>query len=469
MDARGGPSRLHPLTPLLRSARGMAVIIAAISWQGYAQLGLPRWLLLVLVVLVLAFLLSVVSWFVTGYEVAGRELRISEGLLFRRHRTIPLERLQAVDVVRPVLARLTGLAELKLEVVGAHKTEAPLSYLTVRQAAALRERLLSIAAAARATAEPAGGPVPVGPAGGPVAAEPVPDGSAAPVRAAVESPAAPAAPPVPPAERLVHAVANRQLLTSQLLTPHVWATPLALLAVALPYLQNPVLTFVGIASTVTALGGVLLRPIRRVVDDWHFRIDAGPAGLTLRHGLLETRVQTLPARRVQAVGVTWPLLWRAAGWVHARIDIAGYGAHDRQAGTHVDRLLPVASRDTARRVIAEVLDGVDVGALRFVPAPRRARWLAPLRQPNLGVALDATVLAVRDGWLTREVVLVPYARVQSVRVVQGPLRRWLRLATVHVDTAGALPAVAADRAVGEAYALAEEVSRRVRAARSRAT
>jgi putative membrane protein len=434
MDARAGLSRLHPLTPLLRSARMLAVIVAAISWQGYAQLGLPRWLLLVLVVLFFAFILSVVSWLVTGYAVVGRELRISEGLLFRRHRTIPLERLQAVDVVRPVLARLTGLAELKLEVVGAHKTEAPLSYLTVRQAAMLRERLLAVAHTGDA-----------------------------PAPAAVSTGDQPA--PVP-AERLVHAVGNRQLLQSQLLTPHIWAIPLALVAVLLPYLESPVWTFVGVASTLTALGGVLLRPVRRVVDDWHFRIGAGPAGLVLRHGLLETRVQTLPARRVQAVGVTWPLLWRIPGWVHARIDIAGYGAHDRQAETHVDRLLPVSAEQTARRVVAEVLPGVDFAGLTMAPAPRRARWLAPLRQPNLGVALAESVFAVRDGWLARELVLVPYARVQSVRVVRGPLQRRLRLATVHVDTAGALHAVAVDRDVREAYALAEELSRRARAARS---
>jgi putative membrane protein len=449
-QAQHGLSRLHPLTPLLRGARALAVIVAAISWQGFAQLGLSRWLLLVLALLVLALVLAAVSWLVTGYAVVDRELRIAEGLMFRRHRTIPLERLQAVDVVRPVLARLTGLAELKLEVMGAHKTEAPLSYLSLRQAALLREHLLAAAAADRAS-------VPAPPA--------------------VADPDAATVPLMPPdeitlpgavsGERLVHAVADRRLLASQLLTAHVWVAPLALLVVALPYLESPVWTFVGVASTVTALGGVLARPVRRIVDDWHFRIGAGPAGLTLRHGLLETRVQTLPVRRVQAVGVTWPLLWRMAGWVHASIDVAGYGAHDRQTETHVDRLLPVAAPGIARRVVADVLGGVDFAGLRPVPAPRRARWLAPLRQPKLGVAVHDSVLAIWDGWLTRELVLVPYARVQSVRVVQGPVRRAFRLADVHVDIAGALRAVATHRDAREAYALVEELSRRARAARSR--
>src|SRR5262249_8216005 len=46
---RGAPgglvtlARLHPLTPVLRSARTLAVIIAGVSWQGYASLGVRRW------------------------------------------------------------------------------------------------------------------------------------------------------------------------------------------------------------------------------------------------------------------------------------------------------------------------------------------------------------------------------------------------------------------------------------------
>jgi putative membrane protein len=42
----------------------------------------------------------------------------------------------------------------------------------------------------------------------------------------------------------------------------------------------------------------------------------------------------------------------------------------------------------------------------------------------------------RTGRVRPEVVVVPLEKVQSVRLRQGPLQRWLRLATVHVDTAG---------------------------------
>ena len=55
-------------------------------------------------------------------------------------------------------------------------------------------------------------------------------------------------------------------------------------------------------------------------------------------------------------------------------------------------------------------------------------------------------------------MVVPLARVQSVRVVQGPLQRALGLATVHVDTAGGLHAVGRHRATADACALAALLS-----------
>jgi putative membrane protein len=63
---------------------------------------------------------------------------------------------------------------------------------------------------------------------------------------------------------------------------------------------------------------------------------------------------------------------------------------------------------------------------------------------------------------------VPYARIQSVRVVQGPLQRRLRLATVYADTAGGRSGAARDRDLTEAWALAAELTVRARQARESA-
>ena len=137
--------RLHPLSPVLHGAKSLVVVIAGLSWSTLSRVGFGWFAAMVAVLALGATVLSVVSWYNTGYHVVGRELRVYEGLLWRRTRAIPLERLQAVEVVRPLLAQLTGLAELRLEVVGGGKTEAPLAYLGVADAARLRERLLALA------------------------------------------------------------------------------------------------------------------------------------------------------------------------------------------------------------------------------------------------------------------------------------------------------------------------------------
>ncbi|MET8838463.1 PH domain-containing protein, partial [Micromonospora sp. NPDC004540] len=336
--------RLHPLSPALHGAKSLVVVIAGLSWSTLSRVGFGWFAVLVAVFVLGATVLSVVSWWNTGYHVVGRELRVHEGLLWRRTRAIPLERLQAVEVVRPLLAQLTGLAELRLEVVGGGKTEAPLAYLSVAEAAALRHRLLAVAGRAPKAAPPAAG-----------------------------------APPAPtPAGRPLHSVRNQDLLVSQLLTPQAFLLPFGLAFVVAQFLSEGSWSFIAVASTLTAMAGVLLQPVRRVLDDWSFRLDRDGDALRVRNGLLETRVQTVPLHRVQTVGVTWPLLWRMKGWLRLRLEVAGYSAAEPDERNSPDRLLPVGDARTGELVVAEVLPGVRLGALPATLPPRRARWLRPL-------------------------------------------------------------------------------------------
>ena len=428
--------RLHPLSPVLHGAKSIAVIVAALSWQTLSQVGLGRFALVVLILAAGVVVFSLIGWLNTGYHVVGKELRIQDGLLWRRNRAIPLERLQAVELRRPLLAQLTGLAELRLEVVGGGKTEAPLAYLTVRDAAALRERLLAIAG--RTSASETVSPT---------------------------DPAA-AAPGAPALERPLLRVRNTDLVISQLLTPQSFFLPLGVAFVIMQTVLESSWSFIGIASTVTAMAGVLLQPVRRVLQDWDFRLARDPSGrLVVRYGLLETRSQVVPLHRVQAVGVTWPLLWRAKRWLHLRLDIAGYAGPQSTNDKRSDRLLPVGDFPTGRALVWDVLPGVDLMALPTTPPPSRARWLHPFALRFFGAGLTDEVFVTRWGLLTRELSLVPYARLQSVRVVQGPIQRMLNLATVYADTAGGRSGSAKDRDLAEAWWLAAELAVRARRAR----
>jgi len=463
--------RLHPLTPLLRGGRLVVLAIVAISWQGYQNLGTLRWLYSIAAVGVLVLIGSFVSYLVTGYHVVGRELRVYEGLLYRRTRAIPLERLQAVELVQPLLARLFGLAELRLEVVGASKTEAPLAFLPLDEARALRQRLLDIAQIGRTTAAPPGvtatgeaaAPGAGGePAGGATVAAGVAETSAGVVGGAEGRTAVRVDQP----ERQIHVVDNRDLVISQLLRPQWWTLPLAIAGPIFYFIFAEEVGFIAIASTVTAVIGAIQAPVRTLLSEWRFTITENQDGLRLHRGLLETRSQTVPPGRIQSIAIQWPLLWRSQGWVRVHMQIAGVSTGGGNPAEQRAGLLPVGTVPVAEQVIGHALPGFELTSVAVYPPPKRARWIAPLRQRVLGYQLGPKAFATRDGLLTRQLVVVPYERIQSVRIRQGPLQRLLRLAGVWADTAGAgLTAVALHIDAREAVALATELAERSRAAR----
>jgi putative membrane protein len=128
----GGPlpprpegKRLHPVTPWRRAWAPIAGLVAFTlqdfertrTWFEQLTLG---WLLVAFLVLVpAAAAYGFLSWWYTSYLVTDTELRIRTGLLFRRAAHIRLDRIQAIDVGRPMLARVAQVAKLKLDVVGA--------------------------------------------------------------------------------------------------------------------------------------------------------------------------------------------------------------------------------------------------------------------------------------------------------------------------------------------------------------
>jgi len=427
--------KLHPLTPVLKGFRLLVLAIVAISWRGVEQAGIPRWLIVIAVLLVILLIYSYIAWSVTGYEVFGRELRIHEGLISRRVRTVPLERLQAIEVIQPFQARIFGLAELKLDVAGAEKSEAPLSFLPLAQAQILRTQLLALASG-------------------------------------VEPEQIKAAPAEIP-ETLLFRVDNNDVAWSQFLTPPVMLTPLAILYVVGQFAFNENFGFFAIASSLSALFATLIAPGMRVANFWDFRLarstDSADGKVRIQHGLLTARSQTVPVKRIQALTVTWPLLWRSKGWLRITLAVAGQtsvGEGTRRAET--DRLLPVATLDEARTVMPYVMPGVDLAGLPMTPVPRSARWLAPFRARVLVAGLTEQVFGSVDGFATRTLTIVPYGRIQSVRLTQGPWQRRLGLATVHADIAGGTPVSAAHRPLAEARSWAAELAARAHRARANA-
>lgn len=110
------------------------------------QFGIGWVLLLTLSVALGAGAYALVSWWNVSFGLRGDHLVVHTGLARRLSREIPLSRLQAVDVVRPLLMQVLGLAELRVELAGGDNSEIRLRYLGRRTAERLRASLLAHAA-----------------------------------------------------------------------------------------------------------------------------------------------------------------------------------------------------------------------------------------------------------------------------------------------------------------------------------
>jgi len=425
--------RTHPLTPLVASVRSLGVLVGVIVVFGTgnlrdlaAQVGGLLGAALILGALAILMLVSLgfnyLAWTRTEYffDDSG-DFRLDSGVLQRNERRVTLSRLQSVDTTRPLLGRVVGLSQVRIEVAGGGDSRVLLSYLTDAEAQALRAEIIA--------------------------------------RAAGMSPDVGEAP-----EAILATVPTGDLVVSLLLRSETMLLFLltALIVVSVTLTEGP-----GGLLLIFVTGGLpLIAVFGQFTRFFGFTVADSPDGLRLRHGLVNVQSQTVPPGRVQAIEISEPLLWRRKGWVRVSLNVAGLQADQNGQLEHV--LLPVAPHDVARQIISRVMPGVDPGAMDFLPAPDRARRRAWLQFRNLGVAHNDLVLAARRGFLTRRVAVIPHARTQSVGVTQGPWQRRLGLASVQVDsTPGPVSIVALHRTAGEARRIAEE--QLVRAGASRAS
>src|SRR5699024_1774932 len=92
-----------------------------------------------------AVLLGLLSWWFTRYRLGADTLEMHTGAIFRQHREVRYDRIQAVDLVRPLLARLCGLSEVRVESAGGGDSHVAIAYLRHADAEAVRSRLLGLA------------------------------------------------------------------------------------------------------------------------------------------------------------------------------------------------------------------------------------------------------------------------------------------------------------------------------------
>ncbi|MDQ0754605.1 PH domain-containing protein [Arthrobacter sp. B3I4] len=488
--------RVHPASPFVRGWLALAALLFFFGRDAFERLlrGAPvfderfaaraPWLLLgggtVLLLTVLGFVLS---WYFTRYQVADGYVRVNTGFLFKQQRQARLDRVQAIDVVQPLLARIFGLAELRFEVADAGQSAVHLAYLRVDEARRLRAAILAGAA---------------GSAPGAVGAA---------VAQGQENPPGPPHAVAEALERPVLTVPPQRLAGSLVLSEQ---TVVLVLGAAASVLLSAVTENRSFYFYLIPAGlGILAAYWNSFNKGYNFTAAVSDDGIRLRYGLLDTLAQTLPPGRIQALRVSQPPLWRILGWYRMQVNVAGYGAPGNgdsasrttllpvgtlpevlamlslvlpdpgtpdpvrvfTAGLHGLAPIPGAAGTPARSIGGPAAGGVPGGAAApddggFVTTPQRARLLAPLGWRRNGFTATDTALLIRSGRWWRHLVLVPHQRTQSMALQQGPLARRFRVADLVLHTtAGPVAPRLIQVGLDEGRALLDAQAARARTAR----
>ncbi|WP_449374114.1 PH domain-containing protein [Arthrobacter psychrolactophilus] len=403
--------RVHPVSPLVRGWVAVAAIIVIFGrnslesvfsegWDGGKSLtGGPPALFIAAVVGAAVVIFGVaffLSWRFTRYQVTDEHVHINSGIVFRQQRRARIDRVQAIDVVQPLVARAFGLAELKFEVADGGKSALKLSFLKIGEAKRLRAAILARAAGV------------------------------------VVNPEAPGEVQEAP-ETQVLALSPGRIIGAVFLgsTTIVAVGIMAATALTVVWSGKPGI----LVGAVPLFIGIVAGYWKNITRDYNFRIAMSPDGVRLHYGLLETRSQTIPPGRVQAVGITQGPLWRIFGWYRVHVNVAGYGADASEHGSRTVACFPwapwtrswpcwawssqiLASRTPSRSLAPGCAGPAD--AHGFIHSPRSARWIDPLAWRRNAFRATETALLCRHGVIFRSLQVVPHERTQSLGLRQGP-------------------------------------------------
>lgn len=486
-----GWRRMHPLSPLLRGGLALFVIAGIVIANFRDRLvelffagelldseelsGVPeeadlidyvveRGLLVIvlgvaLLVILLIIGISWIMWRFTTYRITDEAVEARSGVFSRNHRRAPLERIQSVNLQRPMLARALGLTKIEVVTAGQGGT-VELAYLGHQVAKTVREQIL------RSVAEKRNGPLG---GGAPSALDPA--GDAAMLAAGVtgaDGPQSGAIDPVTGLAARAHDFVDADVDSEAVAANSLVKVPVGRLigSIALSWEAVSLL----IVVLVIIVGGAVFSPviifsivpmlivmasvmIGQFNKGFNFTLSRGRDTVRTGAGLTSTMTETIPFGRIHAVEARQPLFWRPLGWWKVRITTAGHSVAQGGQNSSQNVVLPVGLESDVLRVLDTLLPGIGmeeaaIASLRngltgratgYLGAGRRSGWVLWLGRKRAGLALedlgseDAT-LRIRRGVMTRTLSVMPIVRAQSVQLRRPFVHRMLGLASIQAHT-----------------------------------
>jgi len=442
----------------------LPLILAAIS-------GDPTLKTMFIAMSAVAFLLpmvhSLIRYLTFQYVLTTEELITTEGILHRRERRIPVNRIQDLSFEQTLVRRFVGLVVVTVETASGEGGEARLDSLGLRSAGQLRVALQhcreqiargaapgSPEAAAAIPAEPTPGVVLFKTTAGELLLRGLTDNRFAALFVAVAG---------------LYEMADQFGLIRNFdswigsVVSGLGATVVVLLLLAVFF--------------VALLVGWVVSVIASFLLFHDFTLIQREGIFQRRYGLFTTRTRSLPQRKIQRVLLEQNWVRRLLQMAVVRADSAGSGAHEKQeAKGGLDVVAPLTRMSMGRWLVAQLLPGLDVAgvpwqrvspkvvqrmllqgttaavlggvvtvwfvgplALLFLLLPLITWGIGALMYTNLGYAHLQDHFCLRWGVLGRYRAMIPLKKVQAVTLRAGPEDRLFGLARLSVYVAGCGP------------------------------
>ncbi|PSQ73547.1 MAG: hypothetical protein BRD39_03930 [Bacteroidetes bacterium QH_9_64_21] len=457
------PQRLHPLTLLLRvgaSLPALLVILFPVLRNPSSGENVTS---LVLGVMYGVFALPaiVLQYWRFSYRITAKQIVIQSGVFNRKNRSIPIERVQNIQIERSLFARLFGLAKVKIETAGSSSTEGSLEYVHQDAAREIRQVVRSFQ---RETAD---------------GEEDIADADASDVEPLFDM----------SLRRVLLSGAFRfsllylaviftvlEFFDLEALVERLIRAPGRMGWIAEAMFSHPALAILASVVVAIVLGwvsGVAVHLARYY--DFELWLDGDK--LRKRHGLFTVTEGTIPLDKVQSLILRTNPFMRIFGWYELKVQTIGLDVDEQGhrviapfAGT--DRILELARRvrtfdlpdsfvsvspvTIRRRFIryTAVFGALLLPTIYFWPAgwmhlggvalpwwglglvPFILGW-AVLQFQNHGYAADEDGLYIRRGVLSHYLWILPVEKFHVFHATASLFQRRLNLKTLFVDTAGA--------------------------------
>lgn len=401
--------RVHRLSPLLRMwtvllaflvvfvANSFTVLVDASIALYHGEIPLMSILIALgafVVFCAVVWLVSGFWWRAKGYHLSEDSITLRQGVFSRQERVARYERIQAVDVVRSVIARIFGVAAVRVETAGGQQANIVLEYLSVEDAEQLRANLLA--------------------------------------RIHGESPEEETTDTL----TVVETIPIRRSFAAAALSVGNWIGIVVLIAI----LIAPVSLVIIIPAIIGLVGGIW----RLIDSSWKFTAtrDERSSSLDVTYGLADLRRQSIPIDRIHAVSIGQPLLWRLTGWWRIEVSIAGYGV-STDSDSATTRLLPVGTWKDVQQLI-EVIGPMSPAALNTYAKPVRAtepsytspahaKWISPIDWRNQAVTVAEDIAVCHTGRLYKRMSAIHTSHIQELTLRRGPLQNLLGLCEVRFN------------------------------------